>query len=76
MLNKRTDYMDRLEDIYKEFCVMMTEDRIYENPEVGFGDICRELGVEPSVLDRLLQDELGYTGAELLEEYRKTGPET
>ena len=33
--------MDRLEDIYREFCVMMTEDRIYENPDVGFGDICR-----------------------------------
>ena len=68
--------MDRLEDIYKEFCVMMTEDRIYENPEVGFGDICRGVGVEPSVRDGLLEDERGYTGAELLEEYRKTGPET
>lgn len=58
------------DNIYREFCVMMTEDRLYEDLSVSYADICRELGVEPSELDELLVRELGYTGEELIEEYR------
>lgn len=65
--------MDRLEKIYEEFGVMMNEDRIYEDETVSYEDICRGLGVDPSALDGLLLRELGYTGGQLIEEYRKSG---
>lgn len=65
--------MDRLEKIYEEFGVMMNEDRIYEDETVSYEDICRGLGVDPSALDGLLMRELGYTGEQLIEEYRKSG---
>ena len=34
--------MDRMEKIYREFGVMMTGDRIYEDPSVSYADICAE----------------------------------
>ena len=63
--------MDRMEKIYREFGVMMTGDRIYEDPSVSYADICAELDVLPEELDRVLLRELGYTGEELMAEYRK-----
>lgn len=65
--------MDRLEKIYEEFGVMMNEDRIYEDETVSYEDICRGLGVAPSALDGILMRELGYTGEQLIEEYRRSG---
>ena len=65
--------MDRLEKIYEEFGVMMNEDRIYEDETVSYEDICRGLGVAPSSLDGILMRELGYTGEQLIEEYRRSG---
>lgn len=59
-----------LDEIYKEFGVMLTEDKIYQDPMVRYEDICRELGVLPSELDSLLLRELGYTGEEIMAEYR------
>lgn len=70
MVDKTGEKMDRMEKIYKEFCVMLTEDRIYEDTTVSYADICRGLGVLPSELDLVLERELGYTGEELMEEYR------
>ena len=72
LINKMAEKMDRLEKIYEEFCVMMNEDRIYEDEAVSYADICRELCVEPSELDAVLLRELGFTGDELVEEYRKS----
>ena len=48
--------MDRMEKIYREFGVMMTGDRIYEDPSVSYADICAELGVLPeeAQLSRML----------------------
>ncbi len=74
-MNKRTEKMDRLEKVYREFGVMMTEDRIYEDASVSYADICKELGVLPSELDEVLLRELGYTGEELMEKYRDEAPE-
>lgn len=67
--------MDRMEKIYKEFSTMLTEDKIYEDLTVSYADICRELGVSPSELDSVLLRELGYTGEELIEEYRSADKE-
>ena len=74
-MNKRTEKMDRLEKVYREFGVMMTEDRIYEDASVSYADICKELGVLPPELDEVLLRELGYTGEELMEKYRDEAPE-
>lgn len=64
-----------MEKIYKEFSTMLTEDKIYEDLTVSYADICRELGVSPSELDSVLLRELGYTGEELIEEYRSADKE-
>ena len=68
--------MNRLWKIYEDFSVMLTEDKIYEDPTISYADICRELGVNPADLDAVLIAELGYTGECLMAEYRKEkGPQ-
>lgn len=60
--------MDMMEK-YAEFCTMMLEDRIYEDPEVSFADLCRAMGVRPRSLDAILIRELGLSGEEILHEF-------
>ena len=71
MINKVHDIMNRLWKIYDVFRVMLTEDKIYEDPTIGYTDICRELEVNPADLDAVLITELGYTGEGIIAEYRK-----
>ena len=63
--------MNRLWKIYEEFSVMLTKDKIYEDPTISYADICRELKIRPAELDSILISELGYSGEELIEEYGK-----
>ena len=51
---------------YGLFAGLMDEGRVYENPLLKFGDICRMIGVSPASLDDLLREELGLGGEELL----------
>ncbi len=63
--------MEKLFSVYAEFEKMVVEDRIYEDDTVDFASICGALGVSPEELDKLLVEELGYTGEEYLAELRR-----
>ena len=57
---------------YGRFAGLLDGSRILENPFVRFRDVCRFLRVSPASLDEILMDELGMTGAELMESRRKS----
>ena len=57
---------------YGRFADLLDGSRILENPFVGFGHVCRFLRVSPASLDEILTEELGMTGAELMESRRKS----
>ena len=44
---------------------MLLEDRIYEDPDVTFYDLCAALRVSPSDLDEILFEEMGMKGPEI-----------
>lgn len=52
---------------YREFELMLLADHIYEDETITFRDICKELGLNRSSFNRLLMEELGYTGEEILD---------
>ena len=56
---------------YAEFSEMMLRDRIYEDPDVCYEDICAAMRVSPSSLDSILVRELGMKGREILYSFQK-----
>lgn len=54
-------------DAFKELELMLLSDHIYEDEQVTFRDICKELKVNRSSFNRLLIEELGYTGEQILD---------
>ena len=63
--------MEELEMKYAAFERLMDEGEVFMDPSVTFEGICSTIGVDPTSLEKLLIDELGFTGAELLEKYRE-----
>lgn len=64
--------MDTIKEAYTEFGRLMIEEKIYLDPSLDYGDLCRRrLGVESYRLDELLLDELGMTGEELIAVFRR-----
>lgn len=66
MLNQNSYFMD-CNDAYKELELMLLSDRIYEDDDISFREICKELNVKHSSFNRLLVEELGYTGEQILD---------
>lgn len=61
-----------IKEAYTEFGRLMVEEKIYLDPSLDYGDLCRRhLGVESYRLDELLLDELGMTGEELIAVFRR-----
>lgn len=56
---------------YEELGRLITEEKVYKNPEINFSALCLRLGVDEQELDRFLQEELGYGGEEYLAQCRK-----
>jgi hypothetical protein len=52
----------------------METDRIWLDPDVDFGSICRILDVPPRRFDRFLYGEFGFHGEEILSLYRRSSP--
>ena len=50
---------------------MILRDRIYEDKDTNYADICRALHVCPADLDEILMDELGMKGPEILQSFQK-----
>ena len=63
--------MKTLSAIYLIFSQMLLEDRIYEDPDVTFYDLCAALRVSPSDLDEILFEEMGLKGPEILQSFQK-----
>lgn len=65
--------MDMIKEAYAEFGRLMVEEKIYLDPSLDYGELCRRLGVESYLLDEFLLDELGMTGEELIAVFRREG---
>lgn len=63
--------MDSTEKDYAAFERAMDEERIYRVIP-GFPEICRRIGADPVSLDRVIHEELGFRGRELVERYRRS----
>ncbi len=62
--------MDFMEKEYASFEMAMDEERLYRLiPD--FQGICLRIGAEPAALDAKLYEELGYSGQELVDFYRR-----
>ena len=59
--------MNNIVAAYHEFERMLLEDRIYEDDSISFRIICKELKVNHSKFNKLLLNELGYTGEQILD---------
>jgi len=53
------------------FGQMLEKEHVHFNRELEFGDICRMLKVSPADLNEILLEETGFSGEEILENYRK-----
>ena len=63
--------MKTIAAIYLNFSRMLLEDRIYEDPDISYYDLCAALRVSPSDLDEILLEEMGMKGAEILQSFQK-----
>lgn len=62
--------MKTVYNIYEEFAKCLLEDRIFEDPRVGYKELCSFLGVKEEELDEFLFQEIGESGERILEEFR------
>ena len=66
---------EQLTEKYELFGRLMTEDKVYQDPSLGYRALCRMIGIKPRMLDRLLMKELGVKGKDLFGIYRReSGP--
>ena len=63
--------MKTIAAIYLNFSQMLLEDRVYEDPDISYYDLCAALRVSPSDLDEILYDEMGMKGVEILQSFQK-----
>lgn len=62
---------ERLLTAYERFSRLMTDERLYLNPNINYESVCRLLGVEPTALDRILEREIGYSGSAVIRHFRE-----
>jgi len=67
LLNQNTQIMNKMYAAYHEFERMLLKDRIYEDDFISFRVICKELKVNHSKFNKLLINELGYTGEQIFD---------
>lgn len=62
--------MKQITSAYETFCRLMTEENLYIDPSLTYATVCRWLGVSPSELNRVLGNELGFSGEALIHHFR------
>lgn len=60
-----------LRKAYEAFGRMVAEEEVYREATLTFEDVCRRIGIETGVLDRLIFSEMGMTGRQLMAAYRE-----
>ena len=63
--------MRTIASTYSNFSRMLLRDRVCEDPDITYSDICAALRVCPADLNEILQDELGMNGNEILQSFQK-----
>ena len=61
--------MNTLSKAYARLSGFLSSPSFTERPGLTFRDVCKTLRVSPVDLDRLVRDELGLSGPELLEAF-------
>ena len=59
-----------MEEYYDIFAELLEEERVYMDPGLTFGSICRWMGVREADFDRYLMSETGCGGPDILKAYR------
>lgn len=67
--------MRTLEENYRIFGSLMTEDKVWFDRTLSFRDICRWLKVDEKKLDSMLIEEIGMDGQALMDDYRAHIPD-
>ncbi len=62
--------MNRTESDYAAFERAMDEERIFSTVS-DFSGICARIGADPVLLDKMIYDELGWRGQDLVDFYRR-----
>ncbi len=57
---------------YDRFIALMTDGKLYINPSISFHIACLLLGAEEKSLGDLVFSETGFTGDELIDNYRQS----
>ena len=57
---------------YDRFIAVMTDGMLYVNPAISFHLACLLLGADEKALGALVLDETGFTGDELIDNYRQS----
>ena len=63
-----------MEKFYDLFAELLEEERVYMDPGLTFGSICRWMGVREADFDRYLMSETGCGGSDILKAYRGAVP--
>lgn len=61
----------RMIEAYEKMEKLLLEEHVYLKPGMDFGKLCSRIGADPQDLDRLVQEELGMSGDELMETFRR-----
>jgi len=56
---------------YRRFAELMEDREFLHKQNVTFNNVCRQLSVSPSSLDEIIEKELGMSGREVIDYYRK-----
>ena len=67
--------MRTLEENYRIFGNLMTEDKVWFDRTLTFHGICRWLQEDEKKLDSMLMDEIGMGGQALMDDYRAHIPD-
>lgn len=63
--------MKDIQSLLETFGLLVDQEHLYIDPSCGFHRICDLIGADPGAIDRALEESLGYTGDEIIREYRK-----
>lgn len=66
--------MYTIKENYSRLERLLTDEKIYLIPDLTFETLCSWLEVLPADLENLIFEELGLTGQELLDRYRRDWP--
>lgn len=62
--------MDNYKEHFGLFSALLEKERIYMDPALTFGTVCKWIHADKESLDRYIMEETGYSGDDILKAYR------